>query len=134
VRDWFRFRHVHLGSEELVLDSLRVLLALPTAELCRRFAGPAWAVAHLRARGRNCAPRTPAGRVRLRRFIRAVDVRLPDGGNCYRRALVEIALDPDSAAEPLHLGLIRRGGPRSGHAWLASDPPAARVYDAELTI
>jgi hypothetical protein len=70
----------------------------------------------------------------LRRLIRAVDGHLPGGGNCYRRALIEMALDASSADEPLHFGLVRHGGPKSGHAWLANDKTATRTYDVEFTI
>jgi hypothetical protein len=115
-------------------DLLRVVVLIPEAEVWRRYAGPRRCVAHFRRRGRACAVRSPDSRRRLRRVIRAIDGRLPDGGNCYRRALIEIALDPVSAGELLHFGLIRGGGRKSGHAWLSSDQPSAASYDAEFTI
>jgi hypothetical protein len=68
----------------------------------------------------------------LRRLIRGVDACLPGGGNCYRRALLEVALDPAAAAEPLHLGLREHGGPRSGHAWLGDRRDSGEAYDAEF--
>src|SRR5579863_8668813 len=116
------------------VDVLQVLALLGPAELCRRYAGPKRCAVLARALGRRRASRIPEDRLRLRRFIRAIDVRLPDGGDCYRRALVEMALDPQSATEPLHFGLVRRGGPKSGHAWLDSDPTDSKSYYAEFTI
>jgi len=81
----------------------------------------------------TCLERSAEERARLRRLISIVDGRLPDGGNCYRRALVEMAVDPISASERLHFGLNSFGGRRTGHAWLSSDRPHLR-YDAEFTI
>jgi hypothetical protein len=59
---------------------------------------------------------------------------LPAGPNCYRRALLEMYLDSGASREPLYLGLRAHGGPRSGHAWLASwpDNAGASAYDAIL--
>ena len=56
--------------------------------------------------------------------------------NCYRRALVEMSLDPEAAATPLRLGLMANGGPRTGHAWLPgqqSEESSGR-YDVELDV
>jgi hypothetical protein len=117
-----------------VLTVLRIVSLVPAAELHRRFAPMSRCVVHFRARGRRQATRSVDQRIRLRRLIHAIDVRLPDGGNCYRRALIEMALDPTSAAEPLHFGLVRHGGPKSGHAWLGCDLTASKSYDAEFTI
>jgi len=58
---------------------------------------------------------------------------LPDGGNCYRRALLELALDPTAAAEPLVFGLKQGGGSGSGHAWLG-DARGFETYDAEFRL
>lgn len=117
-----------------VVETCRVLRALTVAEFWRQSMGPARSVERARARGRTCARRSGSARARLRQLIRMIDARLPDSGNCYRRALAEMALDPDSAVEQLHFGLMKAGGPRSGHAWLASDAPESDSYDAEFTI
>lgn len=119
-------------SHTLIL--LRILALLPNAEIRRRCAGPKRCVAHFRGRGMKSVLRTPSERVALRNLIYAVDRLLPDGGNCYRRALIEIALDATSAAEPLHFGLVQHGGPKSGHAWLNTDRSRRGSYDAEFTI
>jgi hypothetical protein len=63
-----------------------------------------------------------------------VDGRLPDGGNCYRRALLAIALDAGAAQDPLVLGLDARGGPASGHAWLGERRGREEPYPVELVL
>jgi hypothetical protein len=79
-------------------------------------------------------PRTAAARASLRRLIRIVDRCFPSGGNCYRRALIEVAMDASAAAEPLHMGIRSNGGPNSGHAWLGSLPESdgRGPYDADF--
>ena len=83
--------------------------------------------------GRRRPSRTPAGRIRLKRVISAIDRRLPGGKNCVRRALLEIALDGAAAREKFFAGLQTGGGPGSGHAWLESEP-ASKRYDAVIAI
>jgi hypothetical protein len=41
----------------------------------------------------------------LRRAIVSIDARYPGGGNCFRRVLVELALDAGAAEERLVFGL-----------------------------
>jgi hypothetical protein len=113
-----------------VAELLRVLRALPAVEYGRRRSGPAPLLAALRARGRQGVVRSEEERRGLRRVIRLVDRFFPTGGNCYRRALLELALDPTSAREPLHLALRQYGGPQSGHAWLADLKDTPESYDA----
>jgi hypothetical protein len=112
-------------------DVVRVLRALPAVEIGRRTNGLAPAVARFRERGRSAPPRAPSGRARLQRIIRLVDRCMPGGGNCYRRVLLEIALDRGAAAEPVRFGLREHGGPSSGHVWLADRETGGR-YDAEF--
>jgi hypothetical protein len=50
---------------------------------------------------------------------------MPGGGNCYRRALLEIALDRGAACEPLLLGFTMREQRLAGHAWLAGSEDEA---------
>jgi hypothetical protein len=116
----------------LVSETLRVLLALPLIEAGRRFSGPRAVISRARAVGGQAVGRAPGERARLQAVIRRVDRWLPDGGNCYRRALVEIALDAGAAAEPLTFGFRQHGGPKSGHAWLAGGREAGERYDAEF--
>jgi hypothetical protein len=112
------------------IELVRVLRVLPTVEYGRRRSGPAPLLTALRARGRRGALRSDDERRRLRRVIRLVDRFFPTGGNCYRRALLELALDPTSAREPLHMALRQHGGPQSGHAWLADVEDTPESYDA----
>lgn len=115
------------------IDFLDVLLALPRVERGRIRLGPAVLLPRLRARGASRPWRDEKGRNRIRGIIARVDRIFPSGPNCYRRALLETAVDPQAANEPLHLGLDRWGLPRSGHAWLGNRSDGRR-YDAELTV
>jgi hypothetical protein len=54
--------------------------------------------------------------------------------NCYRRALVEIAMDAGAATEPLHFGLRAGGGTNSGHAWLGAESDRGSRYDAKFIL
>jgi hypothetical protein len=100
----------------------------------RKSLGPQDLVPRLRARGSRRPWRDEAGRLRLRRAIRFVDRWFSSGGNCYRRVLIEIAMDAGAATEPLHLGLQTDGGPNSGHAWLGSVRDGEERYDAEFVV
>jgi hypothetical protein len=87
-------------------------------------------LAELRACGRRAVFRSPEQRRTLKTVIRLVDGAFPGGANCYRRALIEVALDPTAAGEPLHMALREHGGPQSGHAWLGATPDTNETYDA----
>lgn len=133
-------RHLHRGmrgvNRRLAADVLKVIGVLPLVEWRRRRSGPLPTATSLRARGAGAPARNSDGRALLKKAIRFVDARLPGGPNCYRRALLEIALDAGAAREPLHFGLIAHGGPRSGHAWLGDPATAedAASYDARFVI
>src|SRR3954451_17373448 len=118
----------------LIRDVWLVLKAAPRVEHGRCFQGPGPLVAELRQRGARERVRTDRERARLARIVRVVDACFPGGGNCYRRALLEIAVDPAAAAAPLNLGLRRGGGSRSGHAWLGSGTEPSPRYDAEFSV
>jgi hypothetical protein len=114
-------------------DFIRILAALPLVEWRRRQLSLHYAVALARAEGSRRETRTAKNRSRLRKAISRVDARLPGGGNCVRRALLEMSLDPAAARERLFAGLRTGGGPGSGHAWLESEKPAV-VYDAVISV
>jgi hypothetical protein len=118
----------------LLRDVWLVLKAAPRVEYGRLRRGPAALLSELRQRGARGKQRTERERVWLSRIVRLVDAGFPGGGNCYRRALFEIALDPVSASMPLRLGLKSGGGLRSGHAWLAANGETDRRYDAEFSV
>jgi hypothetical protein len=113
---------------------VEILLIAPSVERKRSAVAPNALLPLLRARGLARPARDDRGRARLRRAIRFVDRLFPSGPNCYRRALLEIAMDAGAAREPLHMGLNAEGGPRSGHAWLASSPDRPAHYDAEFVV
>ncbi len=94
----------------------RVVGVLGCVERARRKRGPKPLVEELRRTGSRAAPRGEHERRCLRRAVRWVDACL--GGNCYRRVLLEIALDPDAARQPVHFGLKADGDRLAGHAWL----------------
>jgi hypothetical protein len=110
-----------------------VLRALPRIELRRLTEGPAPLLRDLRAHARHRRRRSSDERQDLRRVIRWADAQFPGGGNCYRRSLLEIALDPDSASEPLVMGIRSAGGARSAHAWVGSDSDGG-AYDAIIAL
>jgi hypothetical protein len=90
-------------------------------------------VSRARVLGRTRECRSQRERVLLRQAISAVDRVMPGGANCYRRVLLEIALDAGAAAEPVMLGFRSDGGAASGHAWLAHERQVA-AYDTVLSV
>lgn len=116
------------------VELFRVLSILPEVEQTRRVIGIEPAVAAMRAHGARALQRDPAGRQQLRRAIAWVDARMQGGGNCYRRVLLELALDSGAASEQVGVGVRAKGGPGSGHAWLGRRSGSAERYDLELTL
>jgi hypothetical protein len=117
-----------------VADFFRVLAILPHVELGRRKIGIRPLVSDLRIRGLRGRVRGIAERRDLQRVIGRLDAMMPGGGNCYRRTLLEIALDPAAAAAQLHLGLAAHGGSGSGHAWLGDASADANRYDVRIDV
>jgi hypothetical protein len=118
---------------EMLLDFLRVLVAIPAIERRRRHLGLHESVALSRSDALKRQKRNSVARMRLRRVIAVVDSMMPDGANCVRRSLTEMALDAGAAEEPLYAGLRRGGGARSGHAWLKSQP-VTESYDVVVSV
>jgi hypothetical protein len=118
----------------LLIELCRVLLVLPQVEAGRRLLGPRPLLETLRRRGRRARRRDTAARARLRRAIAWIDSRCPGGANCYRRSLLEVALDPSAAAEPFRMGFRAGAGSVSGHAWLGASAQDAERYDVELAL
>ena len=118
---------------EVLGEMLEVLWFFPRVELWRRRLGFHESIAVARARGAGRRSRSRESRDRLRQLIGAIDRRLPDGGNCVRRAMLEMSLDKGAANETLFAGISSRGGPKSGHALLASDD-APEQYDAVFSM
>jgi hypothetical protein len=131
-----RMRSLAPRLNAIVSDLWAVLQALPGIEIGRRREGPLALLNEARKRGLQAVHRDPRARLRLQRTIRWVErLVLPGRGNCYRRALLEMALDSGAAREPLMLGLMSTGTPGSGHAWLASERvDADATYDCVLSV
>jgi hypothetical protein len=117
-----------------VTEMFEVASVALMVELRRRTWAPEELLAKLRERGHRSPSRDKANRLRLRRAIRLLDRCFPPGPNCYRRVLMEIAMDAGAAGEPLHLGLQKKGSPASGHAWLGSNRDSTERYDAEFVV
>lgn len=59
---------------------------------------------------------------------------MPGGPNCYRRVLLETALDAGAAKEKIVFGLRAGGTLRSGHAWFSSRRDGDERYDVEIAL
>jgi catechol 2,3-dioxygenase-like lactoylglutathione lyase family enzyme len=112
----------------------RAARLLPAAERLRRSESPERAVRLMRERGgraRDGRERGPIGRARLRRAIGWLDALLPVAPNCYRRTLLEIALDRGAARETLVFGLDVG---RTGHVAFRDSLPSERRFDVAFEI
>lgn len=119
----------------MLLETFRVLWALPAVELARLRLGPTEAIGMARRLGVRRSSRDASSRARLGRLIGFVDRHWPTGPNCYRRVLLEMALDGNAAREALVMGFRADGGTGSGHAWIASQPPPPHErYDAVISV
>jgi len=115
----------------LVTDAIRVLARLPSVEGWRSL-GPDAATRLARGMGRLTRVRSPQGRARLCRAIGLVDRFF--GANCYRRVLLELALDREAVDDPIYLGLRGRDDSRLGHAWRGHDARLEAQYEAVFRI
>src|SRR5690349_11869188 len=122
-------RHIPRAMAELA----RVAIVLPGVEAGRRREGPKPLAERLRAAGVKARARDAEGRA-----IGWIDRKMPGGGNCYRRALLEMRLDRGAAAEPLRMGLKSENGEVKGHAWLADRHGESEIgdekYDMEMKL
>ena len=117
------------------VEAARVLWTLLRVEIGRRRRGTRAVVDEMRARGQARPAPTDAQAAARRRLIEWVDARTPGGANCYRRALLTIALDPRAARGPLRFGLRRGGKAKSGHVWIpGSGDPRPGTYDVEFDV
>ncbi len=121
------------GISSATSDLVRVVCVLPWVEYARIRLGPRPAVVAMREMGKRRAGRSQSGRAQLQQIVRWVDALFPRGRNCYRRVLLETALDAGAASESVLLGFRQGGGPGSGHAWLASSLEGAG-YDCVISV
>ena len=106
-------------------------------ERLRTSAGPREAVLEARRLGGRSYLRRPAERRLLRALIATVDRLWPSGPNCYRRVLLEVAMDSGAAEELVQMGFRKEGGVGSGHAGLGPGVVVdgkERPYDAIVSI
>jgi hypothetical protein len=112
----------------------RVLAVLPWVEMARRRRGLKPVVARLRDTSWKLWQRPPHARVHLRRAIAWVDHFMPGGGNCYRRVLLEMALDRGAAAEPVCMGFHALGPRLKGHVWLADRSGSSEPFQVTVRL
>ena len=96
-------------ADSFAIEVGRVLRIVAGIERARLQGSPKEVVAEARARGRSTKTRGPIGRARLHRAIGWVDAAMKE--NCYRRVLLELALDAGAAKERVVFSLdVRRTG------------------------
>jgi hypothetical protein len=111
-RRGFRFRLTRAAHERgreiadpFALELARASRLVSLAERARTADPPERALARMRELGARAVRRGPVGRARLRRAIGWVDALFRSGPNCYRRTLLELALDRGAAEEIVVFGL-----------------------------
>jgi hypothetical protein len=92
-------------AEPLAKELARVIRLVREVDARRASETPETVLAGMRARGRTAVQRGPIGRARLQRAIGWVDAFVPGGASCYRRVLLETALDAGAARETVVFGL-----------------------------
>jgi hypothetical protein len=117
-----------------ILDFVELVSLARSVENERVSVGPGILVARLRRRGTGCLRRGTIDRARLQRLIRVVDRLFSSGPNCYRRALLEIAMDAGAAKERLEVGLALTHESARGHAWLESSSDTGGGYQVQLSL
>jgi hypothetical protein len=116
-------------AEPFAKELARVVRLVRRVDERRRGEPPERVVAAMRARGREARTRGPVGRARLRRAVGWVDALSPGGASCYRRILLEIALDAGAACETIVFGLDVGS---TGH--VAFEGREERVFDVSFAI
>lgn len=104
----FEFEHAepwHEAPASFASELLRAARIARASETRRTRSSPERAIAEARALGASADTRGPTGRARLRRAVGWIDGAFPSGPNCYRRTLMEIALDAGAARETVVFGL-----------------------------
>jgi hypothetical protein len=121
-----------------VFDFAVLLRRASWLDRLRTAAGPRPAVLVARRMGEQRRIRSDRERRSLRGMIFFIDRRWRGGPNCYRRVLLEIAMDGGAAREIVQLGFRSGGGDGSGHAWLGPDimmdGKSPSSYDAIVSI
>jgi hypothetical protein len=113
-------------------EMMEVAILLREVEEARLREGPEALLKRLRPLGAKRAPRTLSQRQRLSRNVTRIDRLLHGESNCYRRSLVQVALDRDAASQPFVLGLDVPASGVKGHAWLEGNERAG--FDVEFRL
>jgi hypothetical protein len=116
-------------ADPFALEVARVTRVVRAIDRARKAESPRELVRAMRARGESKKARGPIGRARLRRAIGWVDALTPGGANCYRRVLLEIALDAGAARETVVFGLDVGS---TGHVAFADSED--RTFDVSFAI
>jgi hypothetical protein len=139
ARQGFRFtlaaidpsvEHVPEEAGSFALEVARATSLVRAVDSGRARQTPAQILAAMRKRGTATGrARGPIGRARLRRAIGWVDALSPGGPSCYRRILLESALDAGAAGETVVFGLDVG---RTGH--VAFEDREERTFDVSFAI
>ncbi len=117
------------SAEPFAVELARVLRHVRAIDERRTKDTPQRVLDELRTRGATSKERGPIGRARLRRAIGWVDAMLPGGPSCYRRVLLELALDAGAARETVVFGLDVGS---TGH--VAFEDREERTFDVAFAI
>jgi hypothetical protein len=93
------------GAASFATELRRVASMVREVDARRMNEPPQSVLEAMRARGRTASARGPVGRARLRRAVGWIDALRPGGASCYRRVLLETALDAGAANETVVFGL-----------------------------
>lgn len=116
--------------DPVAVEIARVLRVVRDVDAKRSHESPEKVLATMRARGRETnQTRGPIGRARLRSAIGWIDAFAWGGSNCYRRVLLESALDAGAADEAVVFGLDVG---RTGH--VAFEGHEERTFDVSFVI
>ena len=117
-------------ADSFALEVARATRLVRRVDAERARETPERIIADMRARGtRTENARGPIGRARLRRAISWVDALGPGGESCYRRVLLELALDAGAARETVVFGLDVG---TTGH--VAFEDREERTFDVSFAI
>lgn len=116
-------------ADSFVTELRRVAQRVREVDQGRKTQSPREILAAMRARGIDMAQRGPVGRARLRRAVGWIDAVLPGTASCYRRILLEVALDAGAARETVVFGLDVGS---TGH--VAFEDQEERAFDVSFAI
>jgi hypothetical protein len=117
-------------ADSFAMEVARVVRLVRIVDAGRAKKTPEEVLALMRARGTKTErTRGPIGRARLRRAIGWLDALGPGGASCYRRILLESALDAGAARETVVFGLDVG---RTGH--VAFEDREERTFDVSFAI